>query len=287
MGRKNLIDRGLIGQDDLCLAEWPVIDTNMLADAEKEKYERRKLAVEMYLLDKATIQEISIATKIEKSEIQRFVERCLSHDEFGDIQGFRALNPHFHVKNYTRDSLPNGRKTNYSGAFDLLLIMYPELRELIHNKVLKTDKKTLQPVYRVKDVHKSFIDKCKEIGIQQNQYPRNTQDRAKRSLERYIKNLKERHLGNAEVHGEIAAMIARTVGKGEKNHPINFRPFNRVQFDGHKIDMIVTIRYTEPDGSWVRKILKRMWLLVCLDVPSMTVLGYFLCLKSEKQLFPI
>ena len=108
-----------------------------------------------------------------------------------------------------------------------------------------------------------MIDKCKELGISPSQYPRNTADQGRRSLERYVKKLKERHIGNEHVYGETAAMIAKTVGKGEKNYLTNFRPFSRVMFDAHKIDLIVTIIYTDPDGNRIKKTLNRLPIIVC------------------------
>lgn len=281
MGRKRLFEKLGIDVGSINLSHWAMVDTSDFTDSDKEKYEKRRQAVEMYILDKATIREISEITGIDKSEISRFTMRCLSVDEFGDLMGYRGLNPNLHVKSYEREMLPKGNAKNYAGSFELLLNEKPDLRFLIHELVLKTDKNSLQAVYRVKDVHRKFIDKCKELDIGPDQYPRNTVDRGKRSLERYVKDLKERHLGNSHVYGETAAMIARTVGIGEKNHPLHFRPFSHVQFDGHKIDMIVTIIYTDPNGNLVKKTLKRMWLLVVLEVPTRTVLGYLLCVKPE------
>lgn len=281
MRRKSLLENLGIDASTINLAEWPIVDTNLLSEVDRDKYERRKLAVEMYLQDSATVSEISDVTKIEKMEITRFVDRCLRVDQSGQILGYRALNPNIHLKSYERGVLPKENASNFSGAFELLLERYPDLRELIDTKTLATDKKALKITYSIKYLHKRMLDKCKELGITPNQYPRNTLDEGRRSLERYVKNLKERHFGNQHVFGETAAMIAKTVGTGEKNYSNNFRPYGRVMFDGHKIDLILTIRYTDPDGNWITKTLKRIWLLVILDVSTKAVLGHLLCVKSE------
>ena len=77
MRRKCLLENLGIDASRINLAEWPIVDTNLLDETDRDKYEQRKLAVEMYLQDSATVSEISTVTKIEKMEITRFVKRCL------------------------------------------------------------------------------------------------------------------------------------------------------------------------------------------------------------------
>ncbi|MDQ8739503.1 hypothetical protein [Paenibacillus sp. LHD-38] len=196
MRRKSLVEKLGISPDMLNLSEWPIVDTNALDEVDSEKYQNRKRAVEMYLQDEATVSEISKVTGIEKKEITRFVERCLMVDQYGVILGFRALNPGLHLKSYERENLPKANASNYSGAFELLLEKFTDLRDCIDEKVLAKKKNVQNITYSVKYLHKHFIDKCKELGISVSQYPRNTEDQGRRSLERYVKKLKERHFGS-------------------------------------------------------------------------------------------
>ncbi|WP_308635336.1 hypothetical protein [Paenibacillus silvisoli] len=281
MRRKSKFEKLGIDPELLNLAEWPIVDTTGWDEADCNKYQARKTAVEMYLRDCATVREISEATGIDKKEISRYVDRCFLVDVNNQILGFRALNPGLHVKSYERNDLPKANAANFAGAFDLLLLTFPELRELIHDKALGTGKGASKATHSVKYILKQFDTKCKELGIKPNQYPRNTADKGRRSLERYVKDLKERHFGNEHVFGEIAAMMAKTVGRGEKNYATNFRPFSKVIFDAHKIDLMLTIRYTDPNGNVVKKGLKRIWLLAILDAPTNSVLGHLLCVKPE------
>lgn len=281
MRRKGLVEKLGVPPEMLNLAEWPIVDTNALNEVNAKKYNNRKRAVEMYLQDDSTVSEISEATGIEKKEITRFVERCLMVDESGEVLGFRALRPGLHLKKYEREHLPKIKSSNYSGAFELLLEKFIELRDWIDEKALAKKKNSDTITYSVKYLHKHFIERCKGLGITTNEYPRNTEDQGRRSLERYVKKLKERHFGNAHLFGEIAAMMAKTVGRGQKNYATSFRPFSRVMFDAHKIDLILTVRYTDPNGNKIKKTLKRIWLLVILDVSTNSVLGHLLCVKPE------
>lgn len=281
MRRKNKIIELGIGQDMLDLAKWPTVDTTGWDEEAIKKYQNRKLAVEMYLKDSATLKEISSVTSIGGKDITRFVERCLSVDQFNDLMGFRALNPGLHMKEYERKDLPKSSASNYSGAFELLLETYTDLRDLLYEKTLATRKDSFKATYSAKYIFKKFIEKCRELGIKPSQYPLCTTDKGRRSVERYVKSLKEQHFGNEHLFGETAAMMAKTVGRGEKNYATNFRPFSKVVFDAHKIDLILTIRYTDPNGNVVKKTLKRIWLLAILDAATSSVLGHLLCVKSE------
>lgn len=281
MRRKSLVEKLGVSHDMLNLSEWPIVDTNALDEVAAKKYQNRKRAVELYLQDQATLSEISEITGIEKKEITRYVERCFKSDQYGGILGFKGLIPGLHLKSYEREHLPKIKASNYSGAFELLLEKFTELRDLIDEKALVRKKNSASITYSVKYLHKHFIEKCKELKISTNEYPRNTEDQGRRSLERYVKKLKERHFGSEHIYGEVASMMARTVGKGEKNYITSFRPFSRVMFDAHKIDLILTIRYTDPNGNRVKKTLKRIWLLVILEIPTNAVLGHLLCVKPE------
>lgn len=281
MRRKNLLEKLGVSQDMLNLSEWPIVDTNALDEVAAEKYQNRKRAVELYLQDHGTISEISEVTGIEKKEITRYVERCFRSNQFGETLGFRALIPGLHLKDYERRHLPKIKALNYSGAFELLLEKFTDLPHWIAENALAKKKNSTSFTYSVKYLHKHFIEECKKQRINMDEYPLNTEDQGRRSLERYVKKLKERHFGNEHLYGEVAAMMARTVGKGEKNYLTNFRPFSRVMFDGHKIDLILTIRYTDPNGNQVKKALKRIWLLIILEIPTNAVLGHLLCVKPE------
>ncbi|MBB3112112.1 hypothetical protein FHS18_004190 [Paenibacillus phyllosphaerae] len=281
MRRKSLVEKLGISHDLLNLSVWPIVDTSALNEVAAKKYQSRKRAVEMYLLDEATLSEISEVTGIEKKEITRYIERCFMIDQYGQILGFRALIPGLHLKSYEREHLPKMKASNYSGAFDLLLEKFPVLRDWIDDKALAKKRNSNTITYSVKYLHKHFREKCKELGISMSEYPLNTEDQGRRSLERYVKKLKERHFGNEHLYGEVAAMMAKSTGSGTKNYVTNFRPFSRVMFDAHKIDLILTIRYTDPNGNQVKKTLKRIWLLVILEIPTNAVLGHLLCVKPE------
>lgn len=58
-------------------------------------------------------------------------------------------------------------------------------------------------------------------------------------------------------------------------------PYEVVEFDGHKIDLCLTLRIDDPLGFETLLVLKRVWILVLLDVATRAVLGYSLALGRE------
>ncbi|MDF2904051.1 MAG: hypothetical protein K0S25_1689 [Bacillus sp. (in: firmicutes)] len=170
-----------------------------------------------------------------------------------------------------------------TGAFTLLLVEHPKIKDLINDLYLKEGNKRLQePVMRKKNIHRKFIEACKSENITFNEYPFTTKDLAKRSLERYLKKLDLNHFAKtAKRYSKTAFKTAIHTGVGEKNTPVITEPFQRVQFDGHRIDAILAIKFTTPDGLEVTDIMNRIWLLTIIDEATRVVLGYHICLNTE------
>ncbi|WP_413380789.1 hypothetical protein [Alkalihalobacillus sp. 1P02AB] len=59
------------------------------------------------------------------------------------------------------------------------------------------------------------------------------------------------------------------------------KPYQEVQFDGHKIDVIISMELTAPDGTSRFVPLSRIWILTIIDVSTRAIIGYHLCLNRE------
>ncbi|MED2035505.1 hypothetical protein P4V74_30550 [Bacillus thuringiensis] len=120
------------------------------------------------------------------------------------------------------------------------------------------------------------------MGIKTNEYPLNTKKLAKKSLERFAKSLSKSHfIDVAKRNGDQAFMTAKNTGKGNKNNPMIIRPFERVEFDGHRIDTSIAIIFKTPEGDEIVEVMNRIWILAIIDVATRAVLGYHICLNKE------
>lgn len=101
---------------------------------------------------------------------------------------------------------------------------------------LGRDKKTVDmPRMNVSDIHIKFLNACKNAGIKSTEHPLNY-DLARRSLYRYINHI--HNLYFEEASSRFGDDVQRNVilSGNSQSTILPVRPFEQVQFDGHKIE---------------------------------------------------
>lgn len=261
---------------------WPSVDEMLLDEESRTCFVTRKNAVVMYFKgDK--LDEIQEKTGVQPKNLRRLVQRCISISDDGVVWGFRALIPQKNVKGYrlkiTSKSRNVSRKT---GEFNLLLETYPVLQDIIKDLFLGNHRRTLEPAMKPHNIHKKFIDECRNLGIPLSQYPFNSDHLGFKALQRYLKKLSDLYFGKGKTrYGEDAVTKAKHTGEGEQNHPSTLHPYQKVQFDAHRIDGFFIIEVLSPDGDLIPVVLERFWILTLIDVATRNVLGYAISLNKE------
>lgn len=258
-----------INYQEIDTSKWPTVLVDNLLEDHREKFLLRKLAVDMYLENKS-LKEIEDETGFDRNTPLKLLKRCLEFDENGEVYGYRALIPYTRIKTFSRE-------------FSTLLEKYPEIKEYIEQQYLgKLKKEISEKNMKISTLHKKFLAKCIRVGIKEHEYPFNTIDKAERSLYRYIKSLNSKYyLEVTKRHGTNAIQTFNDVGVGNCNNPIITRPFQQVQFDGHKIDAMIAIKFKTLEGDIIVKPMSRIWLLSIIDVATRVILGYHICLNTE------
>jgi len=235
---------------------------------------------QMYFLHSNTLKEIQLHTGIIGIELRRFVRRCLEVDDFGQAWGFRALIPRKRIKKYHRNdiALKNNKSENFTGAFSQLLETYPALNDLFNN-LLSNKSDFKEPGIIKKFIHKRFLDQCRKEGIKLNEYPFNTMNLARKSVERHIDKILNKKL--TSLNNSISCE------EFKPKHSSVIRPFQRVQFDGHRIDVLISITFKTPEGDEITSIMERIWLLVIIDVGTDAILGYYISLNKEYSSYDV
>ncbi|MCS6286765.1 MAG: Mu transposase C-terminal domain-containing protein [Nitrospira sp.] len=257
-----------------------------MADEDARLVERRIQAVRDYVAG-CPVKVISKETAIPRQEIHRLMNRCMAEHSDGHIWGFRALVKGCHIKTYVRTAPINGSRPSQhggaAGALTMLFDQYPRIREAVDIPFLKKIEAGVIHESRmpIKVIHKCFIDKCKETGLKAKDYPFNMSHRGKRALTSYLRRLLIANLKTAVQarHGDEAARALASADAGPDS--IITRPYERVEFDGHRIDLFCTIDLPNPYGGIQRVTLNRLWLLVIIDVKTRAILGYSLVLNPE------
>lgn len=290
MNRKRLLEELKVEEKNLNPEFWPSVNKTLLSEDDIKLIERREKAVIMYLRGNKN-SEIVEDTQISPKELRRFIRRCFETDKkTGLIWGFRGLIPKKRIAPYNRkasskiEQSSDVKTTGLNGSFSKLLDSYPEIKENIDNAFLKRKIKIDEvPIIQGNLVHRYFIGLCTKAGIGIHDYPFNTKDNAKRSLYRYLEKLQKEHFGEAaKKYGNEASRRARLLpNEEESQHPMIIRPYQRVQFDGHRIDAIFTITFTTPEGDTITEILDRLWLLIIVDEATRTILGKHISINKE------
>ncbi|MDG4656412.1 hypothetical protein P6P90_03615 [Ectobacillus antri] len=282
--RRKIEDFKMLNEKELDLTLWPKVLTDNFDTQKKELYFRRKKAIEMYLSGKYLIKEIYNKTQINDLQIRHFLKRCLSHDKYGDLYGYRALIPYKRIKQNSPQ--PNKQRKGFANSFTLLLEQKPTLKELIHKWYIKPDRLDEIKISK-RELHRKFIRACRDLGIALDQYPFNTTDVGYRTLARYLTKLESDYSNEAiKRYGKgHESTFLDTGGVSEKRMII--RPFERVQLDGHKIDLIMVIKFKTPEGDEFTETIHRLFLITIIDVATRVVLGYQLSLGREYNQFDV
>lgn len=276
---------------------WPAVDVTALRSAARKSFEARRQAIELYVANK-TVRDIEKETGINSRQLYGLLDRCLKQADDGQMLGFRGLLKYRHVGNYKRTAnlLPDCSVTGkgLAGAFALLLERYPVLavwlkqkmreravilRQISTNGILKT---RLQQLGKL---HAGFIVQCRAVGITATDYPFNTDCRGIRALSAYVA---------AKILNDFG-MAARAAGAGHlKGFPrpagdamAVVRPYQVVEFDGHRLDVRLKIIIKDPLGYEQEFEIERIWLLVIIDVCTRAVLGYHLVLSREYSRYDV
>ncbi len=286
MPNKRLIHNMHTDEQDLDYTKWSPVLIDNLSPEDQDLFSRRKAAVEAYLKNEISVKEICKASKIERTELFRLIKRCFQLDGSGSIWGYRALIPRNRINKYVRTNITKDKSDRYIsnvGLFENLLEKHPYIKEKIISIYFDLNNDTIkEPIIKLKNLHKKFLDECRIAGIKQSDYPFNTQSLGRISLYRFIKKLENEYFyQSSKRHGDAAARHARTTGIGTRNSSVIVRPFERVQFDGHRIDVMISISFKTPEGDEITAVIERIWLLVIIDVATRVILGHYISLNRE------
>lgn len=171
-----------------------------------------------------------------------------------------------------------------SGAFSQLLDLYPDLAIGIQKLLLKQtgDETIPEPRIPLMAILKWLLSACKKKGLTAKDYPFCTRSLGRTALWRYLKALINLNPGAAAKgrYGRDATRRWRVSGHGPSTEKVTM-PLQKVQFDGHRIDMGCMILIPHTHGGFIKLPLQRLWLLAIIDVFTRAILGYHISLNAE------
>jgi hypothetical protein len=255
-------------------------------DTTRHIFEKRVQAVMAYVQGES-IKQIERSTGIDRRQLYRWLERAGAMHPDRRPFGFRALVSYTRSTDYVRvravpDNIEPG---GAAGALSLLLERRPALSDWLQQQIrqrkvwledvnsegmLRTRLRGLQAL------HENFLRQCRAVGLSGTDYPFNTSEHGIRSLSRHLKEELLRRFGCAA----RAAGASHLKGLPRRDQDARTlaatRPFQAVEFDGHRLDIRLKIVVHDPLGFVHEFEMERVWLLVIIDVCTRAVLGYHL-----------
>jgi len=135
-------------------------------------------------------------------------------------------------------------------------------------------------------LHAGFVMQCRAIGITGADYPLNTERMRIRSLSTYMKAELLNKFGAAARTASASRTQALPRPGFDPRHTAS-RPYQIVEFDGHRLDVRLKIVIRDPLGFEQEVKIERVWLLVIIDVCTRAVLGYNLVLSREYSRYDV
>jgi putative transposase len=267
-----------------------MVSAALLPQGRRDEYRRREGAIRAYLKGEA-IAQVEKRFAIDRRQIYHLLNRCVAQHPDGRVFGFRGLLPFVRVRGYSRRTPVASRtrrsKAGAAGAMSALLSRHQELadfvdRQLHLNHILLDARGHLDGLARV---HTQFIEKCHEIGIAPNAYPLNQDQRGVRALGAFIRTRLSSFARAATAAGAEHIPPPWLDSKGGGRAAL--RPFDVVQFDGHRLDLRLRARLEDPYGLTYDIECDRPWLLAIIDVASRAILGWHLTLAEEYSRYDV
>lgn len=265
------------------MESWPTVDVSALSPALRSVYVNRVQALTLYLtVPERSVAAISTETGIDRKTLTRLVTRCTTTHKDGRLYGYRGAIPCLRVKEYERFAPVHINGKGRAGAFKQLLQRYPEICAYLKRAFIERSRhiQTEQEVRKsMRSIHRAFRRHCQEAGIKQDEYPFSESRLAIRSLYAYFDSLSKESFEMSVKHA--GGLRVRALPSSLPHAPAATRAFEVVEFDGHKIDLRLTVRLRGSTGVEQPVEMHRIWILVLLDVATRCVIGYHLALSRE------
>ena len=276
---------------------WPLVDKNSLIEAEGTggqddkssiyaQFSLREASVVAYM-NREPLRNITEKYGFSRQHIHHLVQKCVATHPDGKLWGFRAVLPFVRQKHYDRLApVKSGLKQGgQAGALTQLFEHHPDIQEAIEALFFKkTDKLITIPEAGIpfKSIHKRFVDACRASGIKATEYPFTSKWLGYHGLVKHLKRLVVERYGEA-VKARFGKEAARNMRLGQSAQPLMpaTRPYFRVEFDGHKVDISFIIKIPTPYGHFEERGVNRLWILVIRESVSGAILSYHVAYGLE------
>jgi len=274
------------GPESCSTKDWPTVSTASFADDKKNRFNQRKRSLELYLDSTLPVAEILKQTGMSRTGLTNLVRRAFTPGIDGRPAGYLACIPDFRLKTYTRtESSEAGR----AGRFSQFLFNQPDIRDRLDQWATGKSKirGTTIRSKRTNIIWQAFFDLCAQYGVDTTLYPFSNADGGKEAIRNYCRQKRESDFvsqSRVECGDHAGRLASRSQLSPHSSAANGLKPYERVQLDGHKIDVLLTVALVDEYGDIKYLPISRVWLLVALDCASRAVLGYSISLLENYSM---
>lgn len=259
--------------------EWPACETSLLDQADLALFQQRREALVAYLSGLPTA---AIASRfgIERTEVLRYLNRCVAIMGDGQIVGWAGILKGFRTQKPTRSkplsAMPSLSFGGYTGALSALFAAQPDVQFTLDRYLATgiTPDGAKQGRVTSKKAHQVFLDLCRGSGLGKNAWPFCVSRHGREAICEYVKQFfTANHERVASLqYGEECRQRSRRPG-GQPEGPVALAPFEIVEADEHTADIIFAVGVRTPKGiKYVPS--RRMTLIVIADRFTNFILGW-------------
>ena len=253
---------------------WEGVVTDGFSDKNLEIFKKRKYAVDAYI-DGVSLQEIYDRTHIISNEVLRLIKKCCTETENNHMLGYSALIPYYR----------NNKKKN---KIELLCENNPGLEDFIKGNYFGDKRYTLEKNMSIRSLHNRFLNYCRELNIADYEFPFSAKDKGYQTLSNYIKIIRNTNSSEAiKMENPNAKQRFNSTGRGVKTSLKPYFPYQTVQLDGHRIDLLYSIEVEDHNGQIIKIPATRLWVIAVIDVATRAVLGYSVSARENYDHFSV
>lgn len=268
--------------------QWDKINPLSLPDENSRNiFQARVNAILLYAQNESGAN-IKYQTGICRQEVDRFVKRVLTIMPDGSMAGYRALIPFSQIVAFRKcDFSQLKSRIPKPGALTTLFSKYPAIYKAMKDAAIDGIRKCIKAREHdmsVSLLHLYFIELCEEAGIQSPHYPfvdSADEPAGRPAIRRWAKKVRTeealKRMRSSNNEKDIQA--TRGVGPDITSLLPSVRLYQRVEFDGHQIDIPLAIEEPDPSGEGIKRILVgRIWIIAGVEAKIGAVLGYSLAI---------
>lgn len=289
---KATFNRGSLPEILRDFSSLPTVDESAFVDDPNaaRAYKQNLEAYRLYTTEiHVSLRDIESRTNVQAKQLYRLIERVISKAPDGRIQGLRGLIPYKHVKEYERVAVVPAtsllRGSAAAGAFTQLLKRFESVEKWLRKSVKERNRPLREGEIRevhksIRSLHNQFLRRCKVEGLQSDEYPLNQDMLGYRAFQAAVLRITKEQEGGHR-HADDTPVDGPQDTPSFSQWPVADTAYRVVQFDGHKIDVRITLVVLDPFGMETIIEIRRIWILVVLDVASRATLGYYLAMGTE------